>query len=290
MNKKFAFLLLIIFFLVCNPKTALGGALSGLNLWFDVIVPTLLPFMIISYLLQNVYAGSIKNPVFYTLCIGILCGFPMGAYVTCSMYAKKRFSKKTAYLLLTCCNISSPAFVISYISMTSLKLASFPYQILLAVYIPVLILAVMALNTYRTEKAAVSSAAPPVTALSFEVFDAAVTESIANVLKLGVYMILFSITAAFITMLPIDFVLLKCILVGTAEITTGVNYAVTAGLRDDILIPLVLAMNAFGGLSCAMQSMSFIRGGGLSIKKYMCRKILLAFLTGITWFLLAHVL
>lgn len=289
MNKKLIFLLLIIFLLVCNPKTALSGALSGLNLWFDVIVPTLLPFMIISHLMQNVYGSSIKNPVVYILCIGILCGFPMGAFVTCSMYQKKRITKKTAYLLLTCCNISSPAFVISYISMTNLKLTVFPYRILAAVYIPVLIMAVMALLMHQKEKTAVLSPASD-SALTFEVFDHAVTESIENVLKLGVYMIIFSIMAAFITLLPTDFLVPKCMLVGICEITTGIHYAAMAEISDTVRIPLILAMNAFGGLSCAMQSMSFIRNGGLSIKKYMCQKVLLASLTGITWFLLAHVL
>lgn len=289
MNKKLLLLLLIIVLLVCNPQTALSGALSGLNLWFDVIVPTLLPFMIISHLLQNVYGSSIKNPAVYTLGIGIFCGFPMGAFAACSMYQKGRLTKKTAYLLLTCCNISSPAFVISYISMTNLKLTGFPYQVLAATYIPVLILAFLALLTQRTEKA-YDLPSDSDSRLSFEVFDAAVTESIENVLKLGVYMILFSIIAAFITIIPTNYILPKCMLIGICEITTGIHYAAVAALPQSMLIPLVLVMNAFGGLSCAMQSMSFIKKSGLSIKKYMCQKVLLAFLTGITWFLLAHVL
>ncbi len=289
MNKKLLFLLLIIVLLVCNPQTALSGALSGLNLWFDVIVPTLLPFMIISHLLQNVYGSSIKNPAAYALGIGIFCGFPMGAFAACSMYQKKRLTKKTAYLLLTCCNISSPAFVISYISMTNLGIDSFPYKVLAATYIPVLIIAFAALTMQWKEKAFVCASSSG-SKLSFEVFDAAVTESIENVLKLGVYMILFSIIAAFITMIPINSILLKCTLVGICEITTGIHYAASAGLPYALLFPLVLVMNAFGGLSCAMQSMSFIRQSGLSVKKYMCQKVLLAFLTGITWFLLAHVL
>lgn len=287
MNKKMVFLLLIIFLLVCNPKTALSGALNGLNLWFDVIVPTLLPFMIISQLMQNVYGSSIKNPVLYVLCIGLLCGYPMGAFVACSMYKKGRITEETAYRLLTCCNISSPAFVISYISMTSLKITAFPYHILLATYIPVFLIAVFTLITQKKPKKTGTKKDTP---FSFDVLDAAITGSIANVLKLGVYMIIFAIIAAFITIIPLKLPLLKCILVGTAEITTGINYAVHAGIRRNILIPLVLMMNAFGGLSCAMQSMTFLNESGLSIKKYMCKKILLALLTGITWFLLAHVL
>ncbi|MCM1468394.1 MAG: hypothetical protein NC086_09615 [Alistipes sp.] len=288
MNKKLIFLLLTAVLLVCNPKTALSGALNGLNLWFDVIVPTLLPFMIISHLLQEVYGSSIRNPVAYTLGIGIFCGFPMGAFAACSMYEKKRLTQKTAYLLLTCCNISSPAFVVSYIAMTNLKLDAFPYRILAAVYLPVLLLAAAALYMGQKEKKRVTRQETD-GALSFEVFDRAVTGSIENVLKLGVYMILFSIMAAFVTLLPIGYTVFKCLLVGICEITTGIHYTAAADIPDMARIPLILAMNAFGGLSCAMQSMSFIRSAGLSVKKYMYHKILLAFLTGITWFLLAHV-
>lgn len=288
MNKKFILLIIIIVILVINPQTALNGAVCGLNLWFNVIVPTLLPFMIISYLIQNVYGSTIKSPLWYVILIGLLCGYPMGAYAAVSMYNQKRISKKAAYILLMCCNISSPAFVISYISLSSLEIDTFPWGILLINYIPVILTLVFLSGTQNVR----SDSQSPVIAMpmNFETFDNAITGSILNVLKLGAYIIIFSILAAFVSLFPIQNELIKCLLIGTTEITTGINYAINQNLDKSILIPLVLTINAFGGLSCAFQSNTFIKESDLDIKKYMYSKILLAVLTFLTWYLLVHVL
>ncbi|MDD6571346.1 MAG: hypothetical protein PUF12_03045 [Thermoflexaceae bacterium] len=287
MNKKILLLIVFMLILVINPKTALSGAVCGLNLWFDVIVPTLLPFMIISYLIQNVYGSTIKNPLLYTTLIGLFCGYPMGAYAVSSMYRQKRISKSAAYLLLACCNISSPAFVISYISLSSLEIDTFPYGILLVNYIPVFLILIY---LFITEKVSYTSQTEAVLMpLSFETFDNAMTNSILNILKLGAYIIIFSIFAAFASNFPIRGPILKCLFIGSMEITTGIRYAVNTNLEKDILIPLVLVINAFGGLSCAFQSNTFIKGSDLSIKKYICNKLLLALLTFISWYLLAYV-
>lgn len=287
MNKKFLLLIFLMLILVINPKTALSGAVSGLNLWFDVIVPTLLPFMIISYLIQNVYGNTIRNPLLYVTLIGLFCGYPMGSFAAVSMYNQKRISKKAAYLLLACCNISSPAFVISYISLSSLEIDTFPYGILLVNYIPVILVLLYLFLTEKVSSAAKSSAISM--PMNFETFDSALTSSIINILKLGAYIIIFSIFAAFISLFPIRSRIIKCLFIGSMEITTGIRHAVNENLNKNILIPLVLVINAFGGLSCAFQSNTFIRESDLSIKKYIYGKFLLAALTLSAWYLLAYV-
>lgn len=288
MNKKFIMLLMLIIILLINPRTTLSGAVCGLNLWFQVIVPTLLPFMIISYLIQNVYGTTIKNPLWYVILIGLTCGYPMGAYAAISMYQKNRISQKQAYLLLMCCNISSPAFVLSYISFTSLEITTFPCEILTINYLPVLLVLCYLLLTTKRIRIQTHTNTQALR-LGFDTLDSAITSSILNILKLGVYIILFSILATLIRALPIENTIIKCLLIGIAEITTGINYAVEQNLSTSTLVPLILVMNAFGGLSCAFQSSTFLKEGDLSIKKYMYYKILLAVLTFLTWYLVVHV-
>lgn len=289
MNKNFLILLILIIILLINPQTTLSGAVLGLNLWFTVIVPTLLPFMIISYLIQNVYGTTIKNPLWYVALIGFTCGYPMGAFAATSMYEKNRLTKKQAYLLLMCCNISSPAFILSYISFTSLEITTFPYWILFINYLPSVLIILYLLLTTKIIKTRPQSKRTPAPSLNFELLDNAITGSIINILKLGAYIIIFSILAALIRVLPIKNALIKCLLIGAAEITTGINFAVTQNLSFDILVPLILVMNAFGGLSCAFQSSMFLKSTHLSIKKYMYSKLILAILTFLTWYLLVHV-
>lgn len=289
MNKKFLLLILVLLILVVNPSIALQGATNGLTLWFDVIVPTLLPFMIISHLIQNVYGSGISNPLLYISVTGLLCGFPMGAYTTASMYRQKKISEKMAYLLLMCCNVSSPAFVISYIAMTNLKYHSMPYMYLIAIYLPIVVILFYTYVTTKkevTNKNFVSNSGT----LNYEALDNAITGSVGNILKLGAFITIFSILGAFIGSIPFDNVVAKSLLLGFAEITTGISYTCAQSIPEELKILITLLINAFGGLSCLFQSNIFIKESGLSIKKYMYSKFILAILTFLAWHLLVHVL
>ena len=90
------FTALTLSMLLENEK-ALALSLTGLNLWFEKMIPTLLPFMILSGILIRMNLSDsfarlfapLLRPLFglsdsclYVLVIGFLCGFPMGARVT----------------------------------------------------------------------------------------------------------------------------------------------------------------------------------------------------------------
>ena len=78
------------------PAEGLSFALKGLNLWFDRMIPTLFPFMVLSGIIIRMDLTDtfvkILNPVLgslfrirpacvYGMLVGFLCGFPMGAHV-----------------------------------------------------------------------------------------------------------------------------------------------------------------------------------------------------------------
>lgn len=84
---------LILILLLMRPALAFDGAKSGLLLWFNVVLPTLLPFMLCSSLLvawggvpliTRPFAPLLKllglsDKGSYALMSGLLCGYPMGA-------------------------------------------------------------------------------------------------------------------------------------------------------------------------------------------------------------------
>ena len=87
-------LLLFLCCLFCFPATALAGAKDGLLLWFHQVMPSLLPFLILSSLflstgLSDRIAKRLSpflSPVLrcspsgcYAVVIGLLSGLPIGA-------------------------------------------------------------------------------------------------------------------------------------------------------------------------------------------------------------------
>ena len=129
--KKVLFLCLFAFLttaMLLENEKALVLSLTGLNLWFQKMIPTLLPFMILSGILIRMNLSDsfarlfspLLKPLFrlsdsciYVLVIGFLCGFPMGARVTAESYQRGKISRREAELLLAFCNNSNPVFLIS---------------------------------------------------------------------------------------------------------------------------------------------------------------------------------
>ena len=107
-----AFLLLAtLLFLLLFPVPALAASRRGLNLWFGTLVPTLLPFLILSGFLIHTglvhIPASLLAPVFgrlfgvsplgsYACFIGFLCGFPMGAKVLADLTRNGRMAPEEA--------------------------------------------------------------------------------------------------------------------------------------------------------------------------------------------------
>ena len=131
--KKVLFLCLFAFLttaMLLENEKALVLSLTGLNLWFQKMIPTLLPFMILSGILIRMNLSDsfarlfspLLKPLFrlsdsciYVLVIGFLCGFPMGARVTAESYQRGKISRREAELLLAFCNNIGPIYFTGFV-------------------------------------------------------------------------------------------------------------------------------------------------------------------------------
>ena len=151
MKKKFliGFLSFVLLLFLFFPQTTFLGAKNGLSLWLFTIIPTLLPFMIITNILVQIngdeYISSLLSPVTkrllhistsanYALIIGILCGYPMGAKAVSDLVSHNKITRKEGQYLLCFCNNASPMFIISFICYSSLGSIKFLPYILLPIY------------------------------------------------------------------------------------------------------------------------------------------------------------
>ncbi len=138
-NKAITLLFLIMTgLLLTYPKESLALSLTGLQLWFNRMVPTLLPFMILSGIMIRLnlteHIVKIISPVLtpllrislnglYAVAIGFLCGFPMGARVIAELYENHKLSKEEASYLLAFCNNIGPVYFISFVLPTDCPLS-----------------------------------------------------------------------------------------------------------------------------------------------------------------------
>ena len=113
-----------------SPKAVFEGAESGLLLWFQIVFPTLFPFMLISGLMLaggginiiarlfgrmfSVLFATSKNGAFAVI-TGFLCGYPMGAKVSADLVRAGRITQNEGAYLLSFCNNTSPVFIMNFI-------------------------------------------------------------------------------------------------------------------------------------------------------------------------------
>ncbi|MFZ5943791.1 MAG: sporulation integral membrane protein YlbJ [Bacillota bacterium] len=123
-----AFLAVLLSLLMAfNPQAAFTGASYGLKTWFSVLIPSLLPFFIISDILIELgvvnFLGILLEPLMrpffrlpgaagFVLAMGFTSGFPMGAVLTNTLFEKNLCTREEAARLIAFTNNSSPLFLL----------------------------------------------------------------------------------------------------------------------------------------------------------------------------------
>lgn len=286
------FTALTLSMLLENEK-AFSLSLTGLNLWFEKMIPTLLPFMILSGILIRMNLSDsfarlfapLLRPIFrlsdsclYVLVIGFLCGFPMGARVAAESLQHGKLDKKEASLMLSFCNNIGPIYFSGFV--LNLFPVSRPFLFWAGMYLLPLLYGLFLRFTFYRDIPASSPPAdirvPGSGRILLEETQDAITSALVSIASLGGYMILFNL----MNLLPDLFLPAKA---GLPRALCGCLLEITGGLSrlkpSDSFWAFILL--PFGGLSCIAQTYSMIRGTGLSLGWYVfhkCLQTLLAFL------------
>ena len=310
-NNKTFLLTLLFFILTClllsYPKESLAFSLTGLQLWFNKMIPALLPFMILSGIMirLNLTEHFVKvlspflTPLLhislngiYAVVIGFLCGFPMGAKVIADLYSCNKISKKEASFLLSFCNNIGPVYFISFVLPTLNLQKKIPY--IFGMYgLPLLYGILLRYTICRNAfsytvnlqlpvsnvKKFLSAAETPASDSLLDALDDSILSGLYSIAKLGGYMVLFNL----LNLVPRAFfrpmnvagtdsgAIINCLL----EITSGISR-----MGDNAPL-IVLLLLPFGGFSCIAQTYSMIKDTDLSLRSYICHKIILTVLTAI---------
>ncbi|MBO4981244.1 MAG: hypothetical protein J6C84_05040 [Lachnospiraceae bacterium] len=284
---KIFYTLLFLLFTGCiltHSGLSLSYALLGLDLWYEKMIPALLPFMILSgimirmglteYVTTAVYPAlrytfRVSRNVGYAMIMGFLCGFPMGAKTVSDLYERDLITPREAEYLLAFCNNIGPVYFVSFVLPLLERRLIFPY--ILGMYaIPLLYGLLLRYTAFRDLEYEKTIRRHRFKAGLLAQIDDAIQSALQSILTLGGYMILFNLLN-----------LLPHILLGNPPVWTAPLFEISGGLKllgksSPLYALLVLP---FGGLSCIAQTYSCIKKTPVPIGKYVLHKL---FLTGIT--------
>ncbi len=287
MKKKYLIitaLLLFILFIITHPSVSTAAAANGLLLWYEQILPALLPLAILSnlmvysnymqivtkylYPVTKHFVPTSKNGCFAFLG-GMLFGFPLGSKISADLVRQKKIRKEEGEILAICFNQLSPVFVSGYLLTNILNMPEMALPSYAALYLPPVCYAVWRLKKQKitNEKNSASDSV-----LNFRIIDAGIMNGFESLTKLGGYIVLFSIFAALLHTYNTKYPLANLICTGLVEVTTGISCLKNSYLPLRYIYPLAVFFASFGGLCGFAQTCSMTAECGFSRTRYLiCR-------------------
>lgn len=313
----FMFLSLFCFCLTYrNPALAISHMEGGLILCVDTIIPSLFPFMVLSDILVSSGIGAVLGRFFTkpmqgifgvsgagscAVVLGSLCGFPVGASVAVSLYDQKLISKRECEHLLTFVNQPSSAYITMAVGVGmfgSRRLGVVMYGVILGCGFLVGFLARFFMRENKQKIVLEPRKHPlPSPQNMGEMLTSAVANSALRMLTVCGYVVFFSalvgvMREGVMSHLPMGDAplgkVISALFWGGMEISGGMRAA--ASLAKDLMFGgyamglawVVCGMiGGWSGISAHCQILSLCGGRGISLRPYLCAKMLQCVLCGL---------
>lgn len=282
-------------FLLIYPSLTKEFASLGLITWLENMIPSLLPFMILSGILIQLDLsalfskpfGILLKPVFkvnnyciYVIVMGFICGFPMGAKACVDLFQREKITKNEARYLLSFTNNIGPAYFLTFVLGQIYQTHNIFFSCFIMFGIPFLYGIFLRYTVYRNKisftETTVTLAKPDMS--FFDAVDTAITNGLVQIGILGGYMLFFNL------LILIPYLLLGnhycySFLHSLTEISGGLTLTGKENMPYIHKFIFVHTALAFNGLCCLFQTLHLLKGTGLSGQKYMLHKIILCSIT-----------
>lgn len=293
--------------LMLYPQQSMQAARDGLALCYNVILPSLFPFFVLSSLVVELglaeYLGRLLEPVMRPLfhvsgacaaafALGFIGGYPVGAKTAISLYQQGACTKTEAERLLAFCNNSGPAFILGVVGAG--VFASSRVGVLL--YLAHAAASVCVGLLFRFYKAGRGEGGKRERPPQFQAkrasaaFTGAIQNSFLSTLNICAFVVFFTVVIrmCFLSgLLPGLAELLgrtfaplglsqawaERMLTGLLELSSGVWTLSGEGSLSGKL-SMAAFMLGWAGVSVHCQVLSFLGGSGLSVRTYLVGKLL----------------
>ena len=288
------------------PQEAMEAAREGLRLCYNVILPSLFPFFVLSALVVDLglagYIGraleGLMRPLFRVpgacasaFVLGFVGGYPVGARTALSLYQKGMCTKTEAERLLAFCNNSGPAFILGVVG-AGVFASSRVGVLLYLAHAAASVCVGLLFRFYRGEEGRREGrTAPTFQAERFTTaFTGAIKNSFLSTLNICAFVVFFTVVIKLLFLSgvlpglagvlgtlfsPLGFSTrwAERLLTGLIELTSGVWTLTGAGTMSGRL-SMAAFLLGWAGLSVHCQVLSFLGGSGLSVKTYIGGKFL----------------
>lgn len=287
--KKIVCLLIVIILLlyfIAFPQNALNASRQGLLLWYRQILPALLPFSILSYVVlrSNLFSilGSsrqsrISTEEWYVILCGFLFGFPIGSKLTADLYREKRISCDRAQILCVFTNNLSPVFVTAAMQeIISIK-PDLPFYLLLYgtpfLYGIIWLLCNSSRNTNKQKNTASRFQ------ITMQIVDAGIINGFETLIKICGYIMMFSILTKMLQSIPWNTAFIPLFMTGCMEVTNGIAMLGQSDIAFHYKYLLALFFLSLNGICGLFQTASVLSRTDLSMKDYCKHKLQIILLT-----------
>lgn len=303
--------------LIYAPAEALAGAKRGLEVCAGVIVPSLLPFLIVSALLTGLglpqMLAKAAGPLFTKLfgvsgaaaapfLLGLTGGYPVGAAATAELCRRGELDGEEGSRILPFCANTGPAFIIGATGLG--VFSSVSAGVLLYVCHILSAVAVGVLFSLGRPRAAPGPAERLVEVRSLAgVLPESVKSAVVSTLNICGYVVFFSVLTSLLDALGIftgaaaylaerlglEFHFTRALLAGFLELGNGVS-----AMRGLAPAPLNMALASFilgfGGLSVHCQTLAAVEGTDIKTARHFAGRLLHGALGAVLTFLIAAAL
>lgn len=284
------FVIFITFSMVIFPQEAYSAASQGLLLWWQIVLPSLLPFFICAELLVAMgamdYMGAILEPLMrpifrlpgeasLAIVMGYTSGFPTGAAITARLRQNNLISKEEGERLLAFTNNASPLFIVVGVATGILNAPELGMLLLGLHYLSNLGIGICLRffakdKSYQTQKRCCNDKCkikiPRHNEPVGKLLKNAAQKAGGNIAIIGCYLIFFSVLTQMLTATGLAQLLWQPFLAlgfsqeiivplsaGFWEMTLGINTVGSSALANSIAFPLCAGILAWGGLSVQAQ-------------------------------------
>jgi len=282
----YIFPLLILFGLIAAPDAASAAASEAALLWWTRVLPSLLPYLIVSSLLLR--SGILSRlpkrlTPFLLLPLGVLGGYPVGARVAGKLYRDGTLSLSNAQRTAAFCNLPNPVFLISVVAAGMFRDVRTALPLLSGIFGTALF-GLLPLSRIRV--ASVLPSNRP--ALSHDL-PAAIGDGVQAILNIGGCLVFASVLGALLEATGIfrlfgaNAATARAVVLGLFEMTSGVSAVAALPASLPFRLALTAFFIQFGGVSVLLQSTSYLP---LSLPRYCLIRLCTALLAAFTVYLL----